>query len=70
MASLDALYSIELQEQKFIELVALIVQQKTQGTYKDIVPEVVGGWFVEYEAQQIQKAERIADAVVEILGKE
>jgi hypothetical protein len=63
--SLIEQYNVELQDQKFVDLVASIYKQKVDGTYENIQPEVVGGWYVSQEGQDIQKAERIADAIIE-----
>lgn len=57
-------YNVELQEAKFAQLVASIHKQKLAGTYEDIQPEVVGGWYISPEGQAIQKAEKIADYII------
>lgn len=62
------LYNLDLQEANFAFLVASIAKAKIDGTYTDITPTVVGGWYVSEEEKQIQQAELIADAVVLTLG--
>jgi hypothetical protein len=57
-------YNVELQDQKFLDLVASIYKQKLAGTYENIQLETVGGWYTSPEGQEIQKAERIADAII------
>jgi hypothetical protein len=57
-------YNVELQDQKFLDLVASVYKQKLAGTYENIQLETVGGWYTSPEGQEIQKAERIADAII------
>lgn len=63
-------YNVELQEKKFLDLVASIYKQKIAGTYENIQIETIGGWYTSPEGQQIQKAEKIADTVIEMGLKE
>lgn len=65
--NLAELYDVELQEKNFADLVASIVDAKINGYYDDIVPEVRGGWYISQTEQTIQKAETIANAVVQKL---
>lgn len=67
--TLIELYDVELQEKKFADLVASIVDAKINGYYDDIEPTVTGGWHVSQTEQTIQKAETIANAVVQKLGE-
>ena len=55
--------------QDFAVEVSRIVKQKLDGTYKNIEPEVVGGWNISIQNQMTMKAEAIADAVVAELGE-
>lgn len=64
MESLIDQYNVELQDAKFAQLVASVYKQKAAGTYEDIQPEVIGGWYVSPEGQAIQKAEKIADFIL------
>lgn len=57
-------YNVELQDQRFLDLVASVYKQKLAGTYENIQLETVGGWYTSPEGQEIQKAERIADAII------
>lgn len=65
--NLAELYDVELQESKFADLVASIVDAKINGYYDDIEPTVAGGWHISQTEQTIQKAETIANAVVQKL---
>lgn len=52
---------------EFAKLVADIVSKKLKKNYSNIVPEVVGGWNISIQDQTIQRAEKIADAVVAVV---
>lgn len=61
-------FSVDDAEKEFALLVADIVAAKLAGNYENIEAEIVGGWYISPENQQIQRAEVIADAVVEEIG--
>lgn len=60
-------YSVRSTEELAL-LVADIVAAKLAGNYENIEAEIIGGWHVSPQDQFTQKAEIIADAVVEEIG--